>query len=95
MTITPDETMRIAQLAMLKLNPSEAQVLSQELNNILNWIEQLQQVDTAGVEPLSTVVPLDLRWRDDCVTDGTIRDEVLKNAPKAEYGFFTTPKVIE
>lgn len=66
-----------------------------ELNNILGWVEQLGAVDTAGVEPLAAVIPNTLRLRDDVVTDGDRRDDVLKNAPQAEHGFFAVPKVIE
>ena len=64
-------------------------------NNILGWIEQLGEVDVTGVEPMTAVIPNTLRLRDDVVTDGGIRDEVLANAPVAEHGFFAVPKVIE
>jgi len=66
-----------------------------ELNNILGWIEQLGEVDTSAVEPMTSVIPNTLRLRDDIVTDGNIRDAVLANAPAPEHGFFAVPKVIE
>jgi aspartyl-tRNA(Asn)/glutamyl-tRNA(Gln) amidotransferase subunit C len=66
-----------------------------ELNNILGWIEQLGEVNTDGVEPLTAVVPNTLRLRDDQVTDGGCREDILANAPVAEHGFFAVPKVIE
>ena len=66
-----------------------------ELNNILGWVEQLGEVNTDGVEPLTAVIDLKLRLRDDLVNDGNIRDQVLANAPQAQHGFFAVPKVIE
>ena len=66
-----------------------------ELNNILGWIEQLGEVDTSAVQPMTAVIANTLRLRDDVVTDGDIRDRVLANAPAAEHGFFGVPKVIE
>jgi aspartyl-tRNA(Asn)/glutamyl-tRNA(Gln) amidotransferase subunit C len=71
-----------------------------EFNNILAWVEQLGEVDTSGVEPMTAVIPQALRLRDDLVdadplTGGGIRDKVLANAPAAEHGFFGVPKVIE
>lgn len=86
---------KIAGLARIAMSDAEAETLVPELNNILGWIEQLGEVDTDGVEPLAAVIPNHLRLRDDVVTDGGIRDAVLKNAPQAEHGFFAVPKVIE
>jgi aspartyl-tRNA(Asn)/glutamyl-tRNA(Gln) amidotransferase subunit C len=86
---------KIAGLARIATTDAEAEALLPELNNILGWIEQLGEVDTDGVEPLAAVIPNQLRLRDDVVTDGGIRDAVLKNAPQAEHGFFAVPKVIE
>lgn len=86
---------RVAKLARLRLAPGEAAHLEAEINGILGWIEQLQQVDTDGVEPMTAVIPNHLRLREDVVTDGGIRDEVLVNFPQAEHGFFAVPKVIE
>ena len=66
-----------------------------ELNNILGWVEQLGEVNTDGIEPLTAVIDQKLRLRDDVVNDGNIRDQVLANAPLAQHGFFAVPKVIE
>ena len=66
-----------------------------ELNNILGWVEQLGEVNTDGVEPLTAVVANTLRLRDDVVTDGDCREDILANAPLSEHGFFAVPKVIE
>ena len=74
---------------------ADAERLAPELGNILGWIEQLGEVDTAGVEPMTAVIPNMLRLRDDAVTDGGLRDQLMANAPEAEHGFFTVPKVIE
>jgi aspartyl-tRNA(Asn)/glutamyl-tRNA(Gln) amidotransferase subunit C len=77
------------------MSDAEVEALVPELNNILGWVEQLQEVDVTGVEPMTAVIPNTLRLRDDKVTDGGIRDQVLANAPVAEHGFFAVPKVIE
>ena len=66
-----------------------------ELNGLLGWVEQLGTVDVTGVEPMTAVIPNQLRLRADVVTDGNVRDRVLANAPQAEHGFFAVPKVIE
>jgi aspartyl-tRNA(Asn)/glutamyl-tRNA(Gln) amidotransferase subunit C len=86
---------KIASLARIAMTDQEAEALAPELNNILGWIEQLSEVDTANVEPMTAVIPNTLRLREDIVTDGNVRDRVLANAPQAEHGFFTVPKVIE
>jgi aspartyl-tRNA(Asn)/glutamyl-tRNA(Gln) amidotransferase subunit C len=85
----------IAKLARIAVSDAEVEALVPELNNILTWVEQLQEVDVSGVEPMTAVIPNQLRLRDDIVTDGGKRDDVLKNAPVAEHGFFAVPKVIE
>lgn len=86
---------KIASLARIAITEEEAVRLAPELDNILGWIEQLGEVDVTGVEPMTAVIPNHLRLRDDVVTDGNVRDAVLANAPQAEHGFFTVPKVIE
>jgi aspartyl-tRNA(Asn)/glutamyl-tRNA(Gln) amidotransferase subunit C len=86
---------RIATLARIKLPPAEQEHLAGELSAILTWIEQLNEVDTSGVEPMSSVVAMDLPMRDDKVTDGQCRDKILANAPEAVAGFFAVPKVVE
>ncbi|MFW2830010.1 Asp-tRNA(Asn)/Glu-tRNA(Gln) amidotransferase subunit GatC [Sphingomonas sp. ID0503] len=86
---------KIASLARIALSDAEIEALVPDLNNILGFVEQLGEVNTDGVEPLAAVIPNTLRLRDDVVTDGGIRDDVLKNAPEGEHGFFAVPKVIE
>ena len=86
---------KIASLARIAISDEDARRLAPELDNIMGWIEQLGEVDTAGVEPMTAVIPNHLRLRDDVVTDGGLRDELMKNAPRAEHGFFAVPKVIE
>ncbi|USI73215.1 Asp-tRNA(Asn)/Glu-tRNA(Gln) amidotransferase subunit GatC [Sphingomonas morindae] len=95
MSVDLSTVQKIAGLARIAVSEAEAQALLPELNNILGWIEQLGEVDTAGVEPLAAVIPNHLRLRDDVVSDGDARDAVLANAPQAEHGFFAVPKVIE
>jgi len=85
----------IAKLARIAVTDEEVAALAPELSNILGWIEQLQEVDVGGVEPMTAVIPNKLRLRPDQVTDGGYRDAVLANAPNAEHGFFAVPKVIE
>jgi aspartyl-tRNA(Asn)/glutamyl-tRNA(Gln) amidotransferase subunit C len=85
----------IARLARIAVSDAEVAALAPELNNILGWVEQLQEVDVRGVEPMTAVIPNTLRLRADEVTDGGMRDKVLANAPVAEHGFFAVPKVIE
>jgi aspartyl-tRNA(Asn)/glutamyl-tRNA(Gln) amidotransferase subunit C len=77
------------------MDDAEIEALVPELNNILGWVEQLGEVNTDGVEPLTAVIDQKLRLRDDVVNDGNIRDAVLANAPDAQHGFFAVPKVIE
>lgn len=86
---------KVASLARLAMSDAEAEALVPELNGILAWVEQLGEVDVTGVEPMTAVIPNTLRLRDDVVTDGNVREKVLANAPQAEHGFFTVPKVIE
>ena len=95
MSVDTATVRHIARLARLKMSDAEVEAMVPELNNILGWIEQLGEVDTDGVEPLTAVIDQSLRLREDRVTDGGIRDEVLANAPEAQHGFFAVPKVIE
>ena len=95
MSVNTDQVRHIARLARIKMSDDEIDALAPELNNILGWIEQLGEVNTDGVEPLTAVIENKLRLRDDAVSDGDCRDEVLANAPGAEHGFFAVPKVIE
>jgi aspartyl-tRNA(Asn)/glutamyl-tRNA(Gln) amidotransferase subunit C len=95
MSVNADQVRHVARLARLALGDGEIDRMVPELNNILGWVEQLGEVDTDGVEPLTAVIDNQLRLRDDVVDDGNIRDDILKNAPDAQHGFFAVPKVIE
>ena len=86
---------RIATLARIRLSEAELEPMAAELSGILDWVEQLQEVDTEGVAQMASVAGMRLPMRDDKVTDGGRRDAVLGTAPKAEKGFFTVPKVVE
>lgn len=95
MSVDTATVRHIAKLARIAVTDQEVEALVPELNNILGWIEQLGEVDVTGVEPMTAVIPNSLRMRPDEITDGNVRDAVLKNAPVAEHGFFAVPKVIE
>ena len=86
---------RIAHLARIKVTDEEAKGLEKELSGILDWVKQLDEVDTAGVEPMTQVVAQAMKKRVDVVTDGEIADAVTANAPMAEDHFFVVPKVVE
>jgi len=95
MSVNIEQVRHIARLARIAMSDAEIEALVPELNNILGWVEQLGEVNTDGVEPLTAVIDQKLRLRDDAVTDGDCRDAVLANAPEAQHGFFAVPKVIE
>tara|TARA_R110002096_G_scaffold46517_1_gene124111 strand:- start:1324 stop:1614 length:291 start_codon:yes stop_codon:yes gene_type:complete len=86
---------KIARLSRIKIEEDKLEPLAGELNQILGWVEQLDEVNTDNVEPMASVVEAKLRWRKDEITDGDKQQSVLKNAPRGEYGFFAVPKVIE
>ena len=86
---------KIARLARIKVTEQEKDVLSAELTNILKMIEELNAVNTDGVEPLTSVVQMQMYQREDKVTDGAIPDKILQNAPETAAGFFVVPKVVE
>ena len=86
---------RIARLARIKVTDEEAKGLEAELSGILDWVKQLDEVDTKGVEPMVRVVGQDMKKRHDVVTDGEIAAAVTANAPLSEDGFFVVPKVVE
>ncbi len=92
-----DETTvrRIARLARIKITDEEAKGLEKELSGILDWVEQLRQVDTNAVEPMTRVAAQDLKMREDVVNDGAKADDIVKNAPASEDHFFVVPKVVE
>ena len=95
MSVNADQVRHVAKLARIAMSDAEVEALVPEFNNILQWIEQLAEVDTDGVEPLTAVIDNELRLREDVVDDGDCRDDILKNAPDAQHGFFVVPKVIE
>lgn len=86
---------RIARLARIKITDAEAAGLEKELTQILEWVEQLDEVDTKDVEPMTRVVAQKLKKRKDAVTDGEKADDVTENAPMTEDHFFVVPKVVE
>lgn len=95
MSVNAQEVRHVAKLARIAMSDAEVAALVGEFNNILGWVEQLAEVDTDGVEPLTAVIDQHLRLRDDVIDDGNVRDKVLLNAPDAQHGFFAVPKVIE
>ncbi len=95
MSVDKDTVAKIANLARIAVSDDELESTAGELNNILDWVEQLSEVSTEGVEAMTSVVAASLPRREDKVTDGGYRDQVLKNAPVSEHGFFAVPKVIE
>jgi aspartyl-tRNA(Asn)/glutamyl-tRNA(Gln) amidotransferase subunit C len=95
MSVNAEQVRHVARLARIAMSDAEVEKMVPEFNNILTWVEQLGEVDTDGVEPLTAVIANELRLRDDVVNDGNVRDDVLMNAPDAQHGFFAVPKVIE
>ena len=95
MSIDIDTARKVAKLARIKVEDEALPALANEFNNILGFIEQLNEVDVEGVEPMTSVTPMRLKRRVDEVTDGGQQDKVLKNAPDAREGFFAVPKVVE
>lgn len=95
MTVTRDDVRKVARLSRIAVPEDRLDELAGELNGILGWIDQLNEVDVDGVEPLTCVVETTLPMRADVVTDGDIRDQVLANAPHSEHGFFVVPKAVE
>lgn len=100
MSVNKADVAKIASLARIQMDDDALERMVPELNNILGWVDQLGEVDTSQVEPMTAVIPNTLRLRDDVVdadpvTGGGRRDDILANAPAAEHGFFGVPKVIE
>lgn len=86
---------RVARLARLAVTDDEAVRMTGELNGILGFVEQLSEVDVAGVEPMTSVIPMAMKMRSDEVNDGNIADRIVSNAPLTEQNFFEVPKVVE
>ena len=95
MSIDKATARRVAHLARIEVAEGELEPLTAELSSILGFMEQLNEVDVSGVEPMTSVTPTRMEWRADVVTDGGERARVLQNAPAARDGFFAVPKVIE
>jgi aspartyl-tRNA(Asn)/glutamyl-tRNA(Gln) amidotransferase subunit C len=95
MSLDPATVRRIARLARIRLDEAEVPRLQAELNGILGWIEQLDEIDIEGVEPLTGASQMALKMRADDVTDGNARDAVLANAPDRAGDYFAVPKVVE
>jgi aspartyl-tRNA(Asn)/glutamyl-tRNA(Gln) amidotransferase subunit C len=96
MAVTAQEVKRIAKLARLKIEEEKIEGYKDELNRILEWVDQLQELDTEGVTPMKSPIPTNLEMRDDEEEDGTCeREQILANAPAARYGCFAVPKVVE
>jgi aspartyl-tRNA(Asn)/glutamyl-tRNA(Gln) amidotransferase subunit C len=95
MAIDKDTARRVAHLARIEVAEADLGPLAAELSGILGFMEQLAEVDVSGVEPMTSVTPMKLKWRADEVTAGGQREAVLANAPDARSGFFAVPKVVE
>ena len=95
MSIDIETARRVAKLARIQVAQDDLPDLAQEISAILGFIEQLNEVDVDGVEPMTSVTPQRLKRRDDVVTDGDQQQAVLANAPDAREGFFAVPKVVE
>ena len=95
MAIDANTVRKAARLARIRVEEAQLEPLAQELTSIMAWIEQLNEVDTDGVEPMTSCVACALPLREDVVTDGNKREAVLANGPKADRGFFVVPKVVE
>lgn len=95
MAVDENTVRRIVFLARLEIDDEKLQETKDEFNKILNWIEELNEINTDEVEPLISVNEQTLRLRDDIVDDGNQREAVLKNAPSAEFDYFAVPKVVE
>ncbi len=95
MTIDTKTVAKIAKLARIRVSVDEQEHFAKEINGILQWVEQLQEVNTDGVPQMTSVCDVKLPWREDKVTDGGVQEKILFNAPKSAYGCFSVPKVIE
>lgn len=95
MSISNETVEKIASLSKLKIDEDKLDETRNEFNKILDWMAQLDEVDTDGVEPLVSVNAQNLVCREDVVTDGNKKAEILANAPASEFGYFSVPKVVE
>lgn len=95
MSLDTSTVRTIAFLARIRVKDEELEPMAKELSDLLGWVEQLNEVDTSAVEPMTSVAEMTLPKRRDAVTDGGKPENVLANAPESEDGFFTVPKVVE
>ena len=95
MAVDPDTVRHVAKLARMRLEPAQQESLATELSNIIRWVEQLNELDTDGVEPMTSVAEMNIKMRDDVVTDGNRQDDIIANAPQSKHGFFVVPRVVE
>ncbi len=95
MSVDRDTVKRVAHLARIALSDEEAEALKGDLNAILGFVEQLNEVDVTGVEPMTAVTSMTMKMREDEVTDGAKADAVVANAPTRQDHFFVVPKVVE
>jgi aspartyl-tRNA(Asn)/glutamyl-tRNA(Gln) amidotransferase subunit C len=95
MSVDQATVRRIAHLARIKVSEAEVPHLQDELNAILAFVEELKSVDVEGVEPMTSAQPMAMKKREDIVTDGSIADDIVANAPASDDHFFVVPKVVE
>jgi aspartyl-tRNA(Asn)/glutamyl-tRNA(Gln) amidotransferase subunit C len=95
MAIDRETARRVAHLARIEVAEGDLDGVARELTAILDFMDALREVDVEGVEPMTSVTPMKLPWREDVVTDGGRREDILANAPEARDGFFAVPKVVE
>ena len=95
MAVDEDTVRRIAKLARIRVADAQLKPMAAELNNILKWVEQLDELDISAAEPMTTPVKMKLKMRDDVVTDGGYAKDIVANAPGYEDAFFSVPKVVE
>jgi aspartyl-tRNA(Asn)/glutamyl-tRNA(Gln) amidotransferase subunit C len=95
MSVDTATVKRVARLARIAVGEEEAAGLTGQLNTILGFVEQLDEVDVAGVEPMTSVTPMAMKKREDKVTDGGIAEAIMANAPATQENFFLVPKVVE
>ncbi|MGE0499911.1 MAG: Asp-tRNA(Asn)/Glu-tRNA(Gln) amidotransferase subunit GatC [Rhizobiaceae bacterium] len=95
MSVDIDTVRRVARLARIAVSDDDAQRMTGELNAILGFVEQLDEVDVEGVEPMTSVIPMEMKKRQDIVTDGGKADDIVANAPASMENFFLVPKVVE
>ena len=95
MAVDKDTVAGIAKLARIKVDDAQQEALTEELSNILGWIDELGELDTEGVQPMTSVVEVQHSLRKDAVHDGDRQDDILKNAPESKHGYFVVPRVVD